>query len=68
MTAQRHGGKRQGAGRPALSADQKTTYKTLGVRLSPTFFDRLEELAKEKGISKSEIVREALEKYIEKTF
>lgn len=68
MPVERRGGKRQGAGRPALPADQKATYKTLGVRLSPTFFDRLEELAKEKGMSKSEIVREALEKYIEKTF
>ena len=54
MPVERRGGKRQGAGRPALPADQKATYKTLGVRLSPTFFDRLEELA--------------LEKYIEKTF
>ena len=66
MAAQRHGGKREGAGRPPLPEDQKATYKTLGVRLSPVFFDQLEEIAKKKRMSKSDIARKALEIYMEK--
>ena len=66
QVAMQHGGKRKDAGRPPRPDDQKAVYKTLGVRLTPEFFEKIEHVAHLNGVSKSDIVRKAIEIYIEK--
>lgn len=60
----RSGGPRPGAGRPPKTSSNAATY-TLGVRLPDDLRMRLETAARASGRKKSEIVKQAIEKYLE---
>ena len=53
------GGARPGAGRKSKSGSPKT--QTIGIRIRPELKDRLFQVAKERGISASDLVSELIE-------
>ncbi len=55
------GGNRAGAGRPRVQLKKISTSFTL----SPEMLDRIERIVQERGISRSQILAEALEKYLQ---
>jgi Ribbon-helix-helix protein, copG family len=56
----KRGGKRPGAGRPATGRDPVTA-----VRLPPDLLDRLDAIAVDQGVSRSEMMRRILAAYVE---
>ena len=64
MAKKQHGGKRAGAGRPAMDPEERTT--TIAVSMPTRLVERLDAVAEQQGWNRSEAVREAVQALVKR--